>query len=258
MPPYVDPLGQDELARQQQGNADELESSTYDNHGISNNPTPWQQILIPILGWAGGMALGAALGGGAGAVGGGGGDAIGVGAGLGEGIPETGIGLGATAIPGGAAASLPSAAPILTGAGVGSKILNGISKVAPVLGQAAGGRAAAQQANDQSNTQRANILLKAPSQRMANAARANLLKSGPTTVDWGGPGSGSRGQTVKFGDGIHTPMPDMGTIPDDIVHQELSKAMNGEDLPKAGHSSALDNILGYGATAANILGALRK
>lgn len=243
---YIDPLDPEELARQQQSGVDELTSSTYDNHGISNNPTPWQQILIPVLGWAGGMAAGAILGGGAAA---------------GGGAAET----AATAIPSGAVASLPSAAPVLGAVGAGSGVglgatasKVGLTGLSSILSGAAGARGAAQDVNNDYGLRLAQYRLTAPQQRLRTAVRAGQVASAtPVKAEWGGPGSGMKGQTVHYTGGYSTPLdPALKASASQMMSDQMEQQLKGDGLPEPGHSSLLDNLLGYGALGTGIAGAV--
>lgn len=136
-------------------------------------------------------------------------------------------------------------------------VRNAVKNVAPILGNAAKSRASAQDINDTATVRNRKVELEAPGMRIANAAKARLLSAGPSSASWGGPGSGLRGETVKYSGGASSGFtPADRSLMDELVHQQLQKALTGENLPQPGRSSATDKLLGGGATVASILGAL--
>lgn len=171
-----------------------------------------------------------------------------------------GIGSGVSA---GTAGITGAAAPTAVGAGgkLGS-IIGTAKRLAPILGDMAGSRADAQQQNDVMGLANANFDLKAPGERLATGAKANkILHGSPVKAEWGGPGSGLKGQQVNYTGGYNNPElyndPQMHDLAQQTMEEELRQSKAGP-RPKAGKSSLLDNILGYGAQAAGIAGALRK
>ena len=145
-------------------------------------------------------------------------------------------------------------------AGVGSRILSTAQKLAPVLGEASASRQQANQARDVGNLNRFQIQESLPARRLATSTRASMVANRtPTVAQWGGPGSGLRGETVKFTGGFSNPdlyNADTRALADDITHQNLLKHLrHGEDVPEVDREGAFDKILGGAATGASILGA---
>lgn len=143
------------------------------------------------------------------------------------------------------------------------------SAVAPVLGGAAGARGQAQQVNAQQQIPRDEINQRAaiennalPGRRLGTAARASYAKAGP--VKFGGlptPGFGSRGEAPKFTGGFNEELdPRVKQLSDSVMDQELQSQLTGGDkVPGATpelKSGMIDKLLGGGATAASMLGAV--
>jgi hypothetical protein len=149
--------------------------------------------------------------------------------------------------------------------GTVGKIANIARSAAPILSQAAGSRATAQAANDRQRLDDAKFEIAAPGVRMKNAAQANLMANAqPWKTNWSGPGSGLKpgggysGATGGYGD-PNLMSPDIRQMGQKVLHDQIMASLNGTDqLPDPGHSSAADNILGYGAMGASILGGMRR
>ena len=145
------------------------------------------------------------------------------------------------------------------------------SKLAPVLGAAAGSRSESQRAEDTANIGRDRLGpdryesgLKAPGTRLKTAIGASKAANfKPVTAGWGGPGSGLGGQTVKFSGGYANPdmiSPEARKLAEDTIHQQFLEGMGGKGGPpvitSATGGGVLDDVLGGSSTAAAILGAL--
>lgn len=164
-----------------------------------------------------------------------------------------------------------------------TSILDIASKFAPVLGGAAKGRAEGRQseANDQILRDRLNqqgteagfdmdmearrFGLLAPRTRMGTAARGSLAAAAPVKINFGGPGSGMRGQQTKVTGGFMERDPRLKQLADSVMDHELQAQLSGKDnitaprmpmatpAPKPGF---IDKALGIGSFATGILGAL--
>lgn len=222
-----------------------------------------------------GALTGAAGAGGAGAAG-----AAGSVAGYGGvAVPTMGVAGGSMAGAAGAAGAAGSAAAtggsILSRVG-SSKFLTG---AADVLGGAARSASQNNAINDANavnlyNSQESNQLardrfaLDAPGTRMGQSAKASILsRVKPTTINWGGPGSGVRGQTPTtsggFRDALQNMDPAVGQLADEVMQQNLANQRANRDgvtvtPPQIGRSSAGDRLLGGAALGTSILGLLRR
>ena len=161
-------------------------------------------------------------------------------------IPFTGgasaLGLGATGAASGAKGILDMA----------SRIGGGL---APVLGQAASGRAAGKQAGFNNELAAAQFNAGAPRRRLSNAARGSLTGAPPSKFEWGGPGSVARGGRMpSFTGGFSHRDPRLAQLGSNMVDQELSNQMTGKDLVQTPQSSWIDKALGIGAFGSGILG----
>lgn len=176
---------------------------------------------------------------------------------------------------GGGAASAAGGAAKSVGDTAKSSIMDTVGKygkeIAPVLGGMSKERAAATQQNDLNSLSRdRNALgnyeagLKAPGTRLRTSMGASeIANRQPVGVDWGGPGSGLAGKTVKFTGGYANPnlvSPDTKALAEDTMHQEMLSGMGGQggppEITPAHQDSLADNLIGYGSTAASILGAM--
>lgn len=186
---------------------------------------------------------------------------------------------------------LPALLPLL--AKFGPQILSMAGKIAPVLGGAAKGRAEGRsgEISDQLWRDRLNLDatranndgtksafdmgmrarefgLTAPRYRMGNVTRGSLMAAGPMKVNWGGPGSGMRGEQTKVTGGFMERDPRMKMMGDAVMDRELQAQLGGEDkvtAPTMDRASMAtpapkpsfgDKALGWGAGAAGILGAI--
>lgn len=165
------------------------------------------------------------------------------------------FGLGLFGYPG-SSGSNPSAG------GSGSGILQGIGKAAqnlsPVLGGAAGSQAAGEetQAGIDLRAQAQNAAV--PGTRLHNALLASLASNAqPYTANWGGPGSGLKGQVVNFAGGpnLKNLPADVRSLAQSVMSDELNQQLAGPIHPQIGSSTG-DKVLGGAATGAGILGAL--
>lgn len=166
---------------------------------------------------------------------------------------EAGLGVGAAAGTGAAATGAAAT-------GVGSRILGGAQKLAPILGNAADSRQRANADRDANNIARYNAQEAAPGRRLRTSAQASLIANRtPTQATMPMPGFGKRGETVEFTGGFSNPNlygGDMKAMSDDIIHENLLKQMrHGEDVPQPGREGAFDKILGGAGLASSILGA---
>lgn len=179
------------------------------------------------------------------------------------------VGKGALAVgTGGASLAAP-------GVGAGSMI----GDVADVLGGASKAGAANNVQQDRNTLERENIRLgrdrfaaAVPGTRMDNSIKAALAKNAtPASVQWGGPGSGLKGQIPQFSGGIKSIYPalkDPSTsgLMDQVLHDELMAQQQGgvsgggkdTAMPAINQSSAMDKVLGGGSLAASILAAIMK
>lgn len=193
------------------------------------------------------------------------------------------------------------------GGGAIRDILDMASSLSPVLGGAAKGRAEgrAGEINDQYLRDRLNLDaartnidatranqdatqstfdmaqkarefgLTAPRYRSGTVARGSLMAAPPVKVNWGGPGSGMRGEQTKVTGGFMDRDPRMKQFADSMMDQQLQAQLTGADnvtaptmptaqgvptsfatpAPKSGF---IDKALGAGSFATGILGALGK
>ena len=199
---------------------------------------------------------------------------------LGGGAPVLAGVLGGGGTAGGAAAGGGAAM-------AGKGILSGIAKfggaLAPILGGAAGSRADARSSEisdqfrrdllDQAATRgnfdmgmRAREFgMKAPQYRIGTGARASLAMADPVKINWGGPGSGLRGEKASVTGGFMQRDPRLRQLANSVMDGELQSQLSGKDnftapemqgatpAPKTGFG---DKALGWGAGITGILGAL--
>lgn len=118
------------------------------------------------------------------------------------------------------------------------------------------------------------LALAAPGARLGTSMRASMLNNfQPTKVNWGGPGSGLRGEIPTFSGGAAAGLanldPRTKSLSDRVMLDELLGQMRGglsgggmdtqvDALPSIGKSSTADKVLGGASTAAGVLGALGK
>lgn len=213
----------------------------------------------------------------AGALTGGGGGALASGGGASAAAPTTAAGsilpsstIGAGFIPGitgAASGAIPTAATtgssILGTVGTGAKLAGAAKDLAPILGNAAG--AQQQQANAQNlaDVARFNVGLSAPARRLATSTQASMIANRqPVKSNWGGPGSGLRGETSHFTGGYANPdliSPDTKSLAQQVMKQQLIDQMtNGGLPPPMAKESKASKALGAAATGASLLGAYGK
>lgn len=184
--------------------------------------------------------------------------------------------------------------PVLTG--VGSTIGGGIdaltnsgaaSNLSTVLGSAAGGALNQKTQSDliklalgNQGLSRQQFATAAPATRLSTGSKAALAaalsKAGPVKVNWGGPGSGLRGQIPTYSGGFSDALASLKNDPtyqslldlvgkDELKQQQSGGATGGNQdaatpsfLNGVGDPSTTGNILGGAGLATGILGALGK
>lgn len=153
----------------------------------------------------------------------------------------------------------------LGGAGASSSILGRAGsiagRVAPVLGGAAESMAKNQQANNTQTLANDYYKLNAPAKKMGNAVQASVLKNAqPVKAQWGGPGSGLRGESVHY-DNAPSPAlldPEAHALGQDTLHTTLANQLSGADQPPdPSAASAGAKGLGGASLFASLLAALR-
>lgn len=183
--------------------------------------------------------------------------------------------------------ALPSGLAGLAGAGAAAgaaapsvlqTLLKGAGPLADILGSASANAQRNNQITDSQNLTRDQVQQKAnedatnlPASRLRDSLKASLLNNfTPTTVQWGGPGSGLSGQIPTFSGGMKAGLQnlDPGTkqlsqqvIQDELMNQLRGGASGGnqdDTVPPIGQSSTGDDILGGSAGALGILAALQK
>lgn len=164
-------------------------------------------------------------------------------------------------------------------AGAGSSILGTVDKyagkVAPILGNMAKAGAEANANRDRilpsmesAQLARDKFALEAPGTRMGQSLKASILKNvQPSHVDWGGPGSGLRGQVPTFTGGFTGALanldPETRQLADTVLHKDLQDQLAGGDdstrwLDQFGKESLKDKIIGGASTGASIWDAIRR
>lgn len=125
------------------------------------------------------------------------------------------------------------------------------------------------------NTQvsRDRLALDAPGIRMKNSIKAALSKNAvPSSVQWGGPGSGLRGEIPKFSGGRQSIYgaakdPAVQSLMEQVLQDELMSQQQGGPSGggrdsaitfEPGQTSALDKVIGGGAFGSSILAAILK
>lgn len=265
--------------------------------GKFEQSTNWSNILSTgIAGVLGGAAIGAAAGGGGadaaadatvpsaeGEAAGDAGATTVAGGGVPAGAGDSSILAGsepATAIPSGSAASLPSDAGAMASATPSalSTILKGAGPLATVLGGAAQNaqknnisqgqlQLGEDQLQQNANAQATNL----PAARLKDSIKASLASNfQPSTVSWGGPGSGLKGQVPTYSGGIVNGLSNLNpatkqlsqqVMEDELLNQMKGGASGGNQdntVTPVGQPSALDNILGGSAGALSVLSTLAK
>ena len=172
----------------------------------------------------------------------------------GTGAATTGAGAGMFGIPGLTTGNILKAAP---------SILGGMANRSQQSNQ---NRDFLQQQRDRNALERYQIGIKAPGLRLGQSRRAAILKNyTPTSVKWGGPGSGLRGETVHFSNALTNPnlfKGDVSAQAQDLIHQNmLNQLKHGADLPalsEPGRESLGQKILGGAAMGTSILGGINR
>lgn len=116
--------------------------------------------------------------------------------------------------------------------------------------------------------------LAAPGERMSQSVKASILGNlKPTSINWGGPGSGLKGETPTYSGGFSEALqnmdPDTRALLSRIIQDNLKSQTTGgstgggqdaytKPSPEFGKTSTMDKIIGGGAFATSILGALGK
>lgn len=185
-------------------------------------------------------------------------------------LPSTQIGTGYLPALAGATPSLAKSGGVLSG------VLNTLGDIAPILGEASAGaqdanrqRDLAAVAGEQVKLNRDKFALEAPSTRMDQSTRASALRNvSPTSIAWGGKGSGKAGlvpQTTGGAKDILSKLRgDTSPLADTVLAQNLQDQLSGRDrlmnplMNEVGKESVGDKILGGSAFGASILGALNK
>lgn len=146
----------------------------------------------------------------------------------------------------------PALAPVTGGASMA---------VAPALSSVLGGAAkeSADQATAQAGAKLANqkLNIDTPAVKARRALAAAMAANyKPTTVQWGGPGSGLKGQLPQFSGGVDSALP--AAMSDPMVAELMRNVMSGKDATYKDptKSSVLDKVLGGAGLVTGILGAL--
>lgn len=159
-------------------------------------------------------------------------------------------------------------------------ILDLLSALAPVLGKAAGAnqtqnnfeditKQAAWNNLEDNQLNRDKFAAAAPGQRLATTNKASMTKNfTPTTISWGGKGSGKRGELPQYSGGAAGAArdPRSSAVADSVLEQELMAQMKGaaggdakmSPQPAIGQESLGAKLLGGAATGTSILSALQK
>jgi hypothetical protein len=170
-------------------------------------------------------------------------------------------------------ADVASTASAASGAETAGSILSQaapyIKKAAPILGGMAKAGAEANANRDRilpsmegAQLSRDKFALEAPTTRMDQSMRASAIKNAaPVAVNWGGPGSGLRGQVPSFTGGYQGALanldPQTRQLAETILQKDLQDQLAGTDddtkwLDQFGKTSTKDKIVGGLATGANI------
>lgn len=146
---------------------------------------------------------------------------------------------------------------LVPGGGTINTILDVAGKAAPILGGMAGARSAAKAKAGDQQRDLGTFNMQAPRYRLGTAGRAALGSAGPVTANWGGPGSGLRGQKVSFSGGASrvAANPELKRLSDEVMMRELQAQLAGDKtLPEP---NFFDNLLGGAAAGTSLLGAFR-
>ena len=176
-------------------------------------------------------------------------------------------GLPGQEFPGGQTPSLP-------GGSILDKVKSASDKLGPILSNMSANGQKANQTRDQlmpsaenAKLARDKFALDAPTTRMNQSVRASILNTmTPTQVQWGGPGSGLKGQiptfTGSFTGAIQNMDPRTKQLADTVMTKDLQDQLAGKDdetkfLDQIGKESALDKVVGGASAGANIFNALK-
>lgn len=187
---------------------------------------------------------------------------------------------GAAAGGAGAAGTAAATGGIMAGVkGAAVPILTSIAKggISDVLTKAAAGGQSAQQNNDtlkialaNATTNRLQTAASLPGTRLKTSVAAGMTsRATPTKINWGGPGSGLRGEVPTTTGGFHdtvTPTADTKALGDQIQHDQLLSQLQGGPsgpnggsdmaMPQVGQASTGDSILGGAGIGTSILGSI--
>lgn len=154
----------------------------------------------------------------------------------------------------------------------GYNLYDKASNVSDVLGQAAKSGQAANQVRDATRLSQESLRLgrdrfatEAPGQRLRTALRAALAKgSAPTTVTWGGPGSGLRGEVPTYSrPSLQDPSFQaliQQILEDELMAQRQGGTAGGGDRSMGaplGRESRWDKILGGASLGSSLIGAMK-
>ena len=132
---------------------------------------------------------------------------------------------------------------------------NLFSNLSSVLGGAAKNQAASEQAADKTRLGYDQFNLEAPGERLKQATKAGFLQTAtPYKAQWGGPGSGLKGQIVQMTGGLDpTKLPaSVKQLAGQVQNDQLMAELGGPAKPTAG-TSAGDKALGWGSVASSLL-----
>lgn len=191
------------------------------------------------------------------------------------------VGLAAAPFTGGA--SLLSMLGLSGGAA--SAIGAGASALAPVLGSASKdanntnlindkNKMDAWKSQEDASLNRDKFATTAPGTRLDTSYKASIMdRLKPSSIEWGGPGSGLKGQLPVFKGGLKEAMSDLSpethSLSQQVMKDMLASQMEGGSTggrkdsymapqPVMGKSSTGDKLLGGSALVTSILGALNK
>lgn len=148
---------------------------------------------------------------------------------------------------------LGAAGPLLAGPTGGASML--LPALSSVLGGAAKGSADTNTAQAGAKLANQKLNIDTPTLKARRALAAGMAKNySPQTVQWGGPGSGLKGQLPTFSGGVDSALP--AAMNDPMVMELMNNVMMGKDASYKDptKSSILDKILGGAGLATSILG----
>lgn len=147
-------------------------------------------------------------------------------------------------------------------------------KAAPILGNMAKSGAEANQNRDRNailaegvKLARDKFALDAPTTRMHQTTKASMLNhAAPLTMQWGGPGSGLRGELPTYSGGATEALShlseDTGPLNNEVMRQNLQDQLSGRDhnmdyMKDMGKTSLLDKLIGIAASGTSLYGAVK-